>query len=164
MIVSILLYGCTTCTEKRLDGNCTRILSAILKESWKQHPTKHELYGHLPPITKTIQIRRKRYAGPCWRSKNELISDVLQWTTSYGHASVGRPTKTYLQQLCTDTGCSLEDLPEAMDDIDERRERESQGYLCLPRDMLLLLLLMMMMMMISGGGWYIYIYIVCECN
>ena len=30
---------------------------------------------------------------------------------------------TYLQQLCTDTGCSLEDLPVALDDRDEWRDR-----------------------------------------
>ena len=58
-VVSILLYGCTTWTltkrmEKRLDGNYTRMLRAILKKSWRQHPTKQQLYGHLPPITKTI--------------------------------------------------------------------------------------------------------------
>ena len=23
---------------------------------WRQHPTKQQLYGHLPPITKTIYI------------------------------------------------------------------------------------------------------------
>ena len=33
--------------------------------------------------------------------------------------SVGRPTRTYLQQLCTDTRCRLEEQPEAMDDRDE---------------------------------------------
>ena len=36
---------------------------------------------------------------------------------------VGRPTRTYQQQLCTDTGCSLEDLPEAMDDRDKWQEK-----------------------------------------
>ena len=69
-VVSILLYGCTTWTltkrlEKRLDGNYTRMLRAILNKSWRQHPTKHQLYGHLHPITKTIQVRRTRYAGHC---------------------------------------------------------------------------------------------------
>ena len=44
-IVSILLYGCTTWTltkwlEKRLDGNYTRMLRAILNKSWSQHPDK----------------------------------------------------------------------------------------------------------------------------
>ena len=58
-VVSILLYGCTTWTltkrlEKKLDGNHTRMLRAILNKSWRQHPTRRQLYGHLPPITKTI--------------------------------------------------------------------------------------------------------------
>ena len=60
---SILLYGCTTWTltkrlKKKLDGNYIRMLWAILNKSWRQHPTRHQLYGHLPPITKTIQVRR----------------------------------------------------------------------------------------------------------
>ena len=84
-IVSILLYGCTTWTltkrkEKKLDGNYTRMLRAILNKSWRQHPTKQQLYGHLPPITKTLQVRRTRHAGHCWRSKDILISDILLWT------------------------------------------------------------------------------------
>ena len=67
-IESILLYRCTTWTltkrmEKRLDGNYTRMLPTILNKYWRQHPTKQQLYGHLPPNTKTIQVRRIRYAG-----------------------------------------------------------------------------------------------------
>ena len=81
-VVSILLYGCTTWTltkwmKKKLDSNYTRMLRAILNKPWRQHPTRHQLYGHLPPIAKTIQVRRTRHAGHCWRSKDELISDVL---------------------------------------------------------------------------------------
>ena len=83
-VVSILLYGCTTWTltkrrEKEQDGDYTRMLRAILNKSWRQHPTKHQLYGHRPLITKTIQVRRTRHAGHCWRSRDELISDVLIW-------------------------------------------------------------------------------------
>ena len=82
-VVSILLYGCTTWAltkrmKKKLDGNYTRMLRAILNMSWKQNPTKHQLYDHLPPITKTIQVRRTRHAGHCWRSRDELVSDLLQ--------------------------------------------------------------------------------------
>ena len=29
----------------------------------EQDPTKQQLYGHLPPITKTIQVRRTRHVG-----------------------------------------------------------------------------------------------------
>ena len=86
-IVSILLYGCTTWTltklmEKNL-GNYTRMLRAILNKSWRLHPTKQQLYGHLPPTTKTIKIRRTRHAGHCWKSRDELVSDVLLWTPSH---------------------------------------------------------------------------------
>ena len=126
-VVSILLYGCTTWTltkwlEKKLDGNYTRMLRAILNKSWQQHPTKHQLYGHLPPITKTIKVRQTRHAGHCWRSRNELIRDVLLWTPTYGRVKAGRPA-TYIQQLCEDTGCSPEDMPEAMNDREKWRER-----------------------------------------
>ena len=70
-VVTILLYRCTTWTlikrlEKKLDGNYARMLRAILNKSWRQHPTKHQLNGPLPPITKTIQVRRTRHAGHCW--------------------------------------------------------------------------------------------------
>ena len=82
----------------------------------KQHPTKQLLYGHIPPITKTIQVRRTRHTGHCWKSKDELISYLLLWTLSHGRAKAGRPARNYTQQLCIDTGCSPEDLPEAMDD------------------------------------------------
>ena len=98
------------------------MLRAVLNKSWRQHPTRLQLYGHLLPITKTIQVRRTRHAGHCWRSKDELISDVLLWTPTHGCASVGRPARTYIQQLCEDTGCNPEDLPEAMSDREKWRE------------------------------------------
>ena len=50
------------------------------------------------------------------------ISDVLLWTPTHGCASVGRPARTYIQQLCEDTGCNPEDLPEAMSDREKWRE------------------------------------------
>ena len=79
--------------------------------------------GHLPPITKTIQVRRTRHAGHCWRSRDELIRDVLLWIPTHGRAKAGRPARTYIQQLCEDTGCCPEDLPRAMNDREEWRER-----------------------------------------
>ena len=127
-VMSILLYGCTTWTltkwlEKKLDGNYTRMLRAILNKSWWQHHTKHRLYGHLPPITKTIQVRQTKHAGHCWRSRDELINDVLLWTATYGWAKAGWPARTCIQQLCEDTRCSPEDLPEVMNDKEKWWER-----------------------------------------
>ena len=123
-VISILLYGCTTWTltkrlEKKLDGNYIRMFRAILNKSWRQHSKSHQLYSHLPPITKTIQARRTRYAGHCWRSKDELISDVLLRTPTYGRAKAGRPARAYIHQLCEDTA----DLPEAMNDRKKWWER-----------------------------------------
>ena len=124
VFVSILLYGCTTWTltklmEKKLNG----MLRAILNMSKRQHLTKQQLYGHLPPITKTIRIRRTRYAGHCWINKDELVSEVLLWTPSHRRAKAGRPARTYIQQLCADTACSPEDLQKAMDDWEVWQER-----------------------------------------
>ena len=130
--------------EKNLDGNYTRMLRAIFNKSWRQNPTKQQLYGHLPPITKTIKVRWTRHTGHCWRSRDELIGDVLRWTPAHGRAKARRLARTYIQQLCEDMGCSPGDLPETMNDREEWREKV--------RD-------------IHAGGttrWYIYIH-VCEC-
>ena len=120
--MSILLYGCTTwtltkCMDKKLDCNYTRMLWAILNKSWGQHPTKQQLYGHLPPIMKTIQVRRTRHAGHCWGS------DIFLWTPSRGRAKAGQPARIYIQQLCANMRCDLEDLPEAMDEREGWQER-----------------------------------------
>ena len=131
---------------KKLDGNYTKMLRAILNKSWQQHPTRHHLYSHLPHITKTNQVRR---TGHCWRSRDELISDVLLWTPTYGRAKAGWPAWTYIQQLCDDTGCSPKDLPEAMNDREKWRERV--------RDI---------RATSTTWWWYIYIYIyiyICVC-
>ena len=110
-----------------------------------------QLYGHLPSITKTIKVRRTRHAGHCWRRRDELISDVLLWTPTYGRAKAGQPARTFIQQLCEDTGCSPEDLPDAMNDRERWRERDIRDS--------------------ATTWWYIYIYIerergmcVCVCE
>ena len=123
LICKFFFFTLTKRLEKKLDGNYTRMLREILNKSWRQHPTRHQLYGHLPPITKTIQVRRTRHAGHCWRSRDELIRDILLWTPTHGRAKAGRPARTYIQQLCEDTGCCPEDLPRAMNDREEWRER-----------------------------------------
>ena len=117
VVMSILLYGCTTWTltkrmEKKLDGNYTRMLRAILNMFCRQHPTKQQLYCYLPLITKTIQIRRTRHAGHCWRRRDELISSILLWTPSHGQVKVGRPAvpiqdvalKTYRERWTIERG------------------------------------------------------------
>ena len=94
---------------------------AIKPNAYKMHnqPTL-TLNGSEIPKT---QQRRTRHAGHCWRSRDELISNVLLWTPTYGCSKVGRPARTYIQQLREDTGCSPEDLLEAMNDTEKWRER-----------------------------------------
>ena len=121
--------------------------TAIMNKSCRQHPTRHQLYGHLPPITKTIQVRRTRHAGNCWRSRDELIRDVLLWTPTHSRAKAGRPARTYIQQLCEDTRCCPEDLPRAMNDREEWRERV--------RDI---------RATSTTWWWYIYLYIFISCR
>ena len=86
VVVSILLYGCTTWTltkrtEKKQGGNYSIMLRAILYKSLKQHSTKQQLYGHLPPISQTIQIKRTRHVEHCLRNKNKRISDIIRWSS-----------------------------------------------------------------------------------
>ena len=108
-VVSIQLYGCTTWTltkrqEKKQDGNYIRMLQAILIKSWRQHTKRHQRYGHLPPLTKTIQVSQTRH---CRRSRDKSISDVLLWAPTYGRAKARRPARTYIQQLCEDMDVAL---------------------------------------------------------
>ena len=126
-----------------------------MNKSWKQHSTKQQLYGHLPPISKTTKARWTRHERHSWSSKDELISNVLLWTPSHGWASIVQPVKTYLQYLYADTECSLEDLPKVMDDREEWQWRVIENY---ARGMTWW----------WGGYIYIYIYIyiymcVCVC-
>ena len=111
------------CGKPKYVANIHTFTHIYANKSWRQHPTRHQLYGHLPPIMKTIQVRRTRHAGHRWRSRDELIRDVLLWTPTHGRAKAGRPARTYIQQLCEDTGCCPEDLPRAMNDREEWRER-----------------------------------------
>ena len=86
VITSIPLYGCTTWSltkhmEKKLDGNCTRMLKTILNKSWKQYTPKQQLYGHQPPIPETTQIRRTRHAGHFWSSERHSPVDSFTRTS-----------------------------------------------------------------------------------
>ena len=101
--------------HKNAASNIEQVLTAT--------PHKASTIRPPPPITKTMKVRRTRHAGNCWRSRDELISDVLLWTPTYGRAKAGRPARTHIQQLYEDTGCSPEDLQKAINDREKWRER-----------------------------------------
>ena len=94
--------------HKNAESNIEQVLEAA--------PHKAAAVRLQPTITKTIKVRQTRHAGHCWRSRDELLSDVLQWTPSHGRAKAGRPARTYIQQPCINTGCNPEDMPEELDD------------------------------------------------
>ena len=99
------------------------MLRTALNRSWNYHLTNEELYGHIPPISKSLQQQRMRFTGHCWRSKEEQAGDVLLWKPTDGHQPRGRPKETYIDQLMDNTGCRLEELLSAMEDRERWRER-----------------------------------------
>ena len=84
---------------------------------------KKQLYGYLPPIWQTIQIRWTRLVGHSWKSRDKLISKVFLWATTQGRPNAGQHTKTYIHQFCADAGCQLENLPRVINNRDGWRER-----------------------------------------
>ena len=108
-------------SHKNAASNTEQVLEAAAN--------KAAAYGHLPPITKTTTLRRTRHAGYCCRSGDELISDIFPQSPSHGRAKPGRPARTYIQQLCANTGCNVETLPGAID---------VQGDPCWQPDMMIL--------------------------
>ena len=105
--------------RRQLHNNAASNIEQVLAATPHKTPTIR------PPVSyqKTIQGRRARHAGHCWRNRDELISDVLLWTPTYGRAKAGRPARTCIQQLCEDIGCSPEDLPVAINNKEKWRER-----------------------------------------
>ena len=117
------------------------MLRAILNKSWRQHPTRHQLFRHLPPITKAIQVRRTRHAGHCWRSRDELIWDVLLWTPTYGRAKAGRPARIYIHSAAMWGYGMYPRRPTRADERWGEVAREDQGYPCLWHDIMTMIMI-----------------------
>ena len=101
--------------HKTATNNTEKILEAISQKTTAVRPPTSHLSNN--------QITTDKICVTLLRDKNELIIDILPWTPSHRRANVGRSTRTYLQQLCTHTGCSLEYVLEAMEDRDDLQER-----------------------------------------
>ena len=151
--------------KKNLNSTYTRMLQGILKKSWRQHPIKQQLYGHLPTHQKTIEVRRPRRVGSFWKSRDERIRDVHLWTPSHGRVKAGGPSRTYTQQRCADTGGNPEDLPGAMDDRGGCRERvficiykHTSIYVYVHKNLYLYIYINIYMYTHTHTHTYIYIY------
>ena len=119
-IEPVLLYGSETWTlskrlEKRLDGTYTRLLMRVQNLSWRQHPTKAQIYGKNPPVSSIVKARRVQFAGHCFRAENEIISTLLLWKPSRSNRG---QTLSYPDVISRDTGIQKQDLSNAMMDRD----------------------------------------------
>jgi hypothetical protein len=123
-IESILLYGSETWTMKkdlqtRLDGTYTRLLMRVQNISWREHKTKAEIYGDIPPISAILTQRRARFAGHCYRAKDQIISDVICMRLPC--TSRGRRPLNYIDIVARDINQQIDDLPNLMADRDSWR-------------------------------------------
>ena len=64
-----------------------------------------------------------RFAGHCWRSKEELAGDYYSGSQHMDISREDARKKTYIEQLMDDTGRRIKDLPIAMEDRERWRER-----------------------------------------
>ena len=104
--------------------NASRFPYETLIEGRRTHQLKRREHYNEDEDGPPITLRNKKnYSNLILQQWDELISDVLLWTPTYGQANVGRPARTYIQQLCEDTGCNPKDLPEAMKFREKWRER-----------------------------------------
>ena len=98
----------------------------MFKELLDQTPTIETLSPKIWETATSVKFTLHNTAQCMLLLFSKLLSyfnDVLLWTPTYGCAKAGRPARTYIQQLCEDTGCNPEDLPEAMNDREKWRER-----------------------------------------
>ncbi len=106
----------TKTLQKKLDGVFTRMIRRTLGLTWEDKVTNANLYRNSPTLSSELRQRRLRFAGHCWRSKNEISSDLLMWEPLHGKRRRGAPARTYIDVLQEDTGIEKEDLPKLMAD------------------------------------------------
>ena len=60
----------------------------IFNVTWQHRITNEVLYAGFPRISIILRERRLRFSGHCWRSKNEVVSDLVLWELKHGKMSV----------------------------------------------------------------------------
>ena len=95
------------------------MLCTVLNKSWKQHSTKQHLYGHLPPISQTIQDEQFMWDTAIEGRTNSKVT----FFNGPLHLDVPVLADQQEHKLCPDTWCNLEDLPGAVNDRDGWREK-----------------------------------------
>ena len=94
-------------------------VDAHLEVAAKYIPTKPRTKYRIP--WEMLAVREKR-------GHVKTASKSYRKNPTNTNARKAGPARTYIQQLCEDTGCSPEDLPEAMNDREKWRERVRNTY------------------------------------
>ena len=137
MVESVLLYGSFAWTftkrlENKLNGTYTSMICVILNIYWSTHPSKEGLYGNLVQIALVVRERITIFAGHCYRSKDQVVSDLILWTPNHSKAKVGCPSETFTKQLTGNADCQFEHLTRAMEDREYWRERVNMVWAIFP--------------------------------
>ena len=115
---SVWLYSWNTWRKKNLMGT-TQGCCVVF---WT-NPGSNTLQNSSYMATNISSHKWSKISKTYSRSKDELISNVLLWTPTHGHTSVGWPAKTYIHQLCTETGYHRDDMLKVMTNRDGWWER-----------------------------------------
>ena len=105
--------------QDRLDGTYTRLLMRVQNISWREHRTKAELYGDIPPISTIVPHRRTRFAGHCFRAKDQIISNVI--CLRLPCPTRGRRPLNYIDCVARDVQHDIADMQTLMMDKDSWR-------------------------------------------
>ena len=114
--------------EKTTDDAFTRMLRVVLNISSKQHPTKNEFYGIVIPVISLIKDRILRFAGHCFRSKEELTSDLILQQSLHVLRTPDIPSKTFIEKLAEDMDCKT-GRSEELDECQKSLEGKSHDML-----------------------------------
>ena len=87
------------------------------------------VYAGLPRISTTTTVRRLSLSGHCWRSKNEIASDLFLLEPKHGKRSIRGQVRTTVDVLEADTGIPSDSLPATMDDRVGWRKKAMGGRL-----------------------------------
>ena len=82
--------------------------------SWREHKNKEQINRDIPPISATVAQRRDRFAGHCFRAKEQVMPDVLYWRLPCSYWEP-RPLN-YIDMIGRDTESEIVDIPNMIRD------------------------------------------------
>ena len=76
--VCVCIYVCVICACKHIRTSIRALSHTYTQLSHSLFSlSRHETVAVRPPISQIIQVKQTRHARHCWRSKDEIINDIL---------------------------------------------------------------------------------------